>query len=68
MTIVLSLIFGIIAFSQAQADISQIIQDGIAYLEANQDESGFWGTDKETPFRDAAVVVGGQAPSLRLDA
>jgi len=65
--IVLSLIFGIMAISQAQADISQIIQDGIDYLEANQDDSGLWGTDKETPYRDGAVVVGGRAPNLRLD-
>ncbi len=57
LTIVLSLMFGIIAISQAQADIGQIIQDGIDYLEANQDESGYWGTDKETPYRDGAVTV-----------
>jgi hypothetical protein len=58
LTIVLSLIFGIIAMSDAQADIDQMIQDGIDYLEDNQDPtSGLWGTDKETPHRDGAVVV-----------
>ncbi|UCE67470.1 MAG: terpene cyclase/mutase family protein, partial [Candidatus Zixiibacteriota bacterium] len=50
--------FGLIAVSQAHADINQMIQDGIDYLEDNQDPtSGFWGTDKETPHRDGAVVV-----------
>ncbi|MCK4794959.1 MAG: hypothetical protein KAV87_65120, partial [Desulfobacteraceae bacterium] len=33
------------------------ITDGVNWLMANQDPSGFWGTDKKTPFRDAAVVV-----------
>lgn len=33
------------------------ITDGIAWLEANQDASGLWGTDKETPFRDATAAV-----------
>jgi hypothetical protein len=55
--IVLSLLFSLIAISNTWADIGQIIQAGIGYLEANQDESGLWGTDKQTPFRDAAVVV-----------
>ncbi|MCP4583661.1 MAG: terpene cyclase/mutase family protein [candidate division Zixibacteria bacterium] len=58
MTTVLILIFGIIAISPAQADINDIINAGIGYLEANQDaESDLWGTDKETPYRDGAVVV-----------
>ncbi len=53
LTIVLSLIFGIIAISPVQADIGEMIQAGIDYLEANQDPtSGLWGTDKETPYRD----------------
>ncbi len=33
------------------------IDDGVAWLEANQDASGLWGVDKQTPYRDAAVVV-----------
>jgi len=58
LTIMLSLIFGIIGISQIRADIGEIIQGGIDYLEANQDEtSHLWGTDKETPFRDATVAV-----------
>ncbi len=33
------------------------VTDGIDWLIANQDESGLWGVDKETPFRDATVVL-----------
>lgn len=33
------------------------ISDGVAWLEANQDPYGLWGTEKKTPFRDATVVV-----------
>ena len=33
------------------------VNDGVNWLLANQDISGFWGMDKETPFRDAAVVL-----------
>lgn len=33
------------------------VDGGVAWLEANQDASGLWGVDKETPYRDAAVVV-----------
>lgn len=55
--IMLSLIFGVIAISPAKADIGLMIQNGIYYLGANQDESGFWGIDGETPYRDGAVVV-----------
>ena len=52
------IIFSLIAISQGQADIDQMIQAGIDYIEENQDPaSGFWGTDKETPYRDGAVVV-----------
>ncbi len=43
LTIVLSVIFSIIAISLAQADINQIIEDGIEYLEDNQDETGLEG-------------------------
>jgi hypothetical protein len=58
LTIVLSLIFGVIAMSGAQADIDQMIQAGIVYIEDNQDEaSGLWGLDKETPYRDSKVIV-----------
>jgi hypothetical protein len=57
LTIMLSIVFAVIATSTAKADIGQMIQDGIDYLEANQDESGLWGTDKETPYRDSKVIV-----------
>lgn len=53
----LGILFSIITVSPAQANIDDLINDGIAYLEASQDESGFWGVAKETPYRDAAVVV-----------
>lgn len=33
------------------------ISDGVAWLEANQDTSGLWGTDKETPFRGTTVIA-----------
>ncbi len=33
------------------------LTDGINWLVVNQDPSGLWGTDKQTPFRDATVVV-----------
>ena len=57
-TIVLSLIFGVIAISGAQADLGEMIQDGIDYLEANQDEtSGLWSLDKDTPYRDGMAIV-----------
>ena len=36
--------------------LAQDISNGAAWLEANQDPSGFWGV--RTPFRDATVVVG----------
>ena len=31
--------------------------DGVAWLEANQDTLGLWGTDKETTFRGTTVAV-----------
>jgi hypothetical protein len=68
--IVLSLAFCLIGISQARADIGQMIQDGIDYLEANQDESGFWGMDKKTPYRDASAIVdvlGGLAGEYTVD-
>lgn len=33
------------------------ISDGVAWLEANQDTSGLWGTDTQTPFGDATAVA-----------
>jgi hypothetical protein len=33
------------------------ITGGIAWLVGNQDASGLWGTDKNTPFRDATAVL-----------
>jgi len=33
------------------------INDGANWLVANQDISGFWGTDKKTQFRDATAVL-----------
>jgi hypothetical protein len=54
----LSIVFCLIAVSPGEADLNQMIQDGIVYLEANQDEAtGFWGMDKETPHRDGTVAV-----------
>lgn len=64
--IVLGFISSIIAISPVRADIGQMIQSGINYIETHQDPtSGLWGTDKETPYRDGAVVVDVLA---RLDA
>jgi hypothetical protein len=33
------------------------VEAGAAWLAANQDVSGFWGMEKEAPFRDAAAAV-----------
>ncbi|MCX6829603.1 MAG: hypothetical protein NT002_10025 [candidate division Zixibacteria bacterium] len=42
--------------SNVVAQISSI-NSGANWLVTNQDISGFWGVNKQTPFRDAAVVV-----------
>jgi len=41
----------------AMASGDRYLADAISWLESSQDPSGFWGTDKQTPFRDAAVVL-----------
>jgi hypothetical protein len=33
------------------------VNEGVDWLLSNQDTSGLWGVDKQTPFRDACVVV-----------
>jgi hypothetical protein len=33
------------------------LSDAVDWLLANQDASGLWGTDKDTPLRDAAFVI-----------
>ncbi len=41
----------------APGALATSLEDGVAWLEANQDASGLWNATGETPFRDTAFVT-----------
>jgi len=53
-----SILIGLLfVFNMGSYSQENLVTYSIQWLETNQDVSGYWGIDKQTPFRDATVVL-----------